>query len=61
MLYKNYFIVKTDSDSNVYVGGGGRREGEETGKIMCVKVNFAWVCEKRGNVCVCVCVTENCP
>jgi hypothetical protein len=35
--------------------GGGRREGEETGKIMCVKVNFAWVCEKRGNVCVCVC------
>jgi len=21
MLYKNYFIVKTDSDSNVYVGG----------------------------------------
>ena len=22
MLYKNYFIVKTDSDSNVYVRGG---------------------------------------
>jgi len=25
MLYKNYFIVKTDSDSNVYVGGGKKR------------------------------------
>jgi hypothetical protein len=26
MLYKNYFIVKTDSDSNVYVGGEEERE-----------------------------------
>jgi len=25
MLYKNYFIVKTDSDSNVYVGEGKKR------------------------------------
>ena len=29
MLYKNYFIVKTDSDSNVYVGGGGEEEREK--------------------------------
>jgi len=32
MLYKNYFIVKTDSDSNVYVGGGGKKRGRRNWK-----------------------------